>query len=227
MIVALLAEKGGTGKTTLAANLAGMRATSGSRVLLVDADRQGSAYFWAQTRENLRLPRVESAALHGPALARHLRIQAERFDDLIIDTGAGDGQEMEAALLAADCAVVPIQPAGLDVWTMGLMDSRISQASEENSKLEAWAVLNRASHHPLNQDVAQAKSALSQCAALRVAESVICDRVAVRRSITQGRTVDEFRPRSPRAEEEMAAVYELVFGDQWPPAGWEQGRLVV
>lgn len=56
MIVALLAEKGGTGKTTLAANLAGMRAGSGLRVLLVDADRQGSAYFWAQTRETLRLP---------------------------------------------------------------------------------------------------------------------------------------------------------------------------
>ena len=70
MIVALLAEKGGTGKTTLAANLAGMRAASGSRVLLVDADRQGSAYFWAQTRETLRLPPVESAAMHGPALAR-------------------------------------------------------------------------------------------------------------------------------------------------------------
>ena len=221
MIVALLAEKGGTGKTTLAANLAGMRASAGSRVLLVDADRQGSAYFWAQTREALRLPRVESAALHGPALARHLRIQAERFDDLIIDTGAGDGQEMEAALLVADCAIVPIQPAGLDVWTMGLMDSRISQASAENPKLAAWAVLNRASHHPLNQDVAQAKSALSECAALRVAERVICDRVAVRRSITQGRTVYEFRPRSSRAEEEMAAVYELVFEEQWPPAGWE------
>ena len=227
MIVTLLAEKGGTGKTTLAANLAGMRATSGSRVLLVDADRQGSAYFWAQTRETLGLPRLEAAALHGPALARHLRIQAERFDDLIIDTGAGDGQEMEAALLAADCAVVPIQPAGLDVWTMGLMDSRISQASAENSNLVAWAVLNRASHHPLNQDVAQAKSALSQCAGLRVAESVICDRVAVRRSITQGRTVAEFRPRSSRAEKEMAALYELVFGEQWPPADWEQGRLVV
>jgi Mrp family chromosome partitioning ATPase len=49
MIVAILGEKGGTGKTTLAVNLAGLRATEGRDVLLLDADRQGSASYWALT----------------------------------------------------------------------------------------------------------------------------------------------------------------------------------
>ena len=70
MIVALLAEKGGAGKTTLATNLAGMRAAAGHRTLLVDADRQGSSRFWAQTRSSLRLPRLDSTPLYGEAFAR-------------------------------------------------------------------------------------------------------------------------------------------------------------
>ena len=52
MIVAVLGEKGGTGKTTLATNLAGMRATAGRDVLIIDADRQGSASYWAEKRSN-------------------------------------------------------------------------------------------------------------------------------------------------------------------------------
>jgi ABC-type Na+ transport system ATPase subunit NatA len=50
MIVAVLGEKGGTGKTTLATNLAGMRAAEGRDVLIIDADRQGSASYWAEKR---------------------------------------------------------------------------------------------------------------------------------------------------------------------------------
>ena len=65
MIVGLLAEKGGTGKTTITTNISGMRAAAGRRTLLVDADRQGSSRFWAQTRSSLRL-RVKGGDIIGP-----------------------------------------------------------------------------------------------------------------------------------------------------------------
>ena len=122
MIVALLAEKGGTGKTTLATNLAGMRSRN-RRVLLIDADRQGSSHFWAQQRARVSVFKLESETLHGESFARRLRNLVPRYDDVIIDTGAGDNIEMEAALAAADCAIAPVQPSGVDVATMALVDS--------------------------------------------------------------------------------------------------------
>ena len=104
----LLAEKGGTGKTTLATNLAGMRSRN-RRVLLIDADRQGSSHFWAQRRASVSLFKLDSETLHEESFARRQRNLASRYDDVIIDTGAGDNIEQETALAAADCAIASVQ----------------------------------------------------------------------------------------------------------------------
>ena len=220
MIVALLAEKGGTGKTTLATNLAGMRALRSHRVLLIDADRQGSSHFWAQAQAGLPLQRVDSEALHGEALGRRLRNPGTRYDDIIVDTGAGDSIEMESSLESADCAVAPLQPSGVDVATMGLVDGRVAQARARNPRLRAWALLNRAPTNPLNRDETEARNALSACAALEVASIRVCDRVAFGRALTAGKTVMDHRPVSQKARDEMAGVYELVFGEPF-----ETGRV--
>ena len=102
MIVAMIAEKGGAGKTMLATTLAGMRASAGSSVLLVDADRQGSSHFWVQTRSELQPPPVDSTPLYGEAFARQMAALSSRYEDIVIDTGAGDSAEMETALRTAD-----------------------------------------------------------------------------------------------------------------------------
>ena len=134
MIIAVLGEKGGTGKTTAAVNLAGMRAAAGWRVLLLDADRQGSSAYWAQKRESLDQPALHWDQYFGAALDRALRSAALEYDDVIVDIGAGDSDEMSAALEVADCAITPVRPSGIDVWTMGLMDARMSDAQLENER---------------------------------------------------------------------------------------------
>ena len=212
MIVALLAEKGGTGKTTFATNLAGMRSRN-RRVLLIDADRQGSSAFWAQTRSENSLPAVDSEILHGESFARRLWNLAPRYDDVIIDTGAGDNVEQEAALAAADCAIAPVQPSGVDVATMGMVDGRVARALETNPELRAWALLNRVSTNSRNRDEAEARTALSGCTSLGIADIRVCDRVAFPRALTAGLTVWEHRPVSGRAREEIASLYELVFDE--------------
>ncbi len=93
------------------------------RVLLIDADRQGSSHFWAQQRARVSVFKLDSETLHGESFARRLRNLVPRYEDVIIDTGAGDNIEMEAALAAADCAIAPVQPSGVDVATMALVDS--------------------------------------------------------------------------------------------------------
>ena len=102
MIVGLLAEKGGTGKTTLATNLAGMRAAAGRTVLLVDADRQESSRFWAQTRSPLRLPRLDSTPLYGEVFAKQIATVASGYDDVVIDTGAADERDISGHFVALD-----------------------------------------------------------------------------------------------------------------------------
>ena len=208
MIVALLAEKGGTGKTTLATDLAGMRARTRT-VLLVDADPQGSSHFWEQTRITASLFQVDSETLHGESFARRLRNLVPRYDDVVIDTGAGDNIEMEAA---------PVQPSGVDVATMGLVDHRVAQALELNPSLRAWALLNRVSPNSRNRDEAEARAVLSGCTAIRVADIRVadirvCDRVAFPRALTAGLIVWEYRVGATKAHEEIEAVYELVFDE--------------
>ena len=211
MIVAIVAEKGGTGKTTLATNLAGMRASAGHRTLLIDADRQGSSNYWAEIRAGLSLPPVDADVVHGEALGRRLRNPPGRYDDIIVDTGAGDSLELETVLSTADCAIAPLQPSGVDVWTMGLVDGLVGRARGTNPGLRAWALLNRVPTNPNSLDEAEARTALADCAALALPEIRICQRVAFHRALTEGKTVPEYARAGDRSREEIGALYELVF----------------
>ena len=219
MIIAVLGEKGGTGKTMVATNLAGMRAAAGRKILLVDADRQGSAQRWAKIRESEGLAQVDCEPLAGDALRRYLQTRISRYDDVVVDVGAGDGDEMETALLMAECVVVPVRPTAADVWTMTLVDGRIAAASRRNRDLRAWALLNQVSPNPRHTAAAETREVLeSGCAFMSVAEPVLCDRVAFQRAYSEGRTVEEYDSRSEKAADEMAALYSVAYGCEYAPS---------
>jgi chromosome partitioning protein len=213
MIIAILGEKGGTGKTTLATNLAGMRAAAGRDVLLLDADRQGSASYWAEKRsdQQRQLRQVESVQKFGEGLIRTVRDLARRYDDLIIDAGAGDTREVDSALRVAERAIIPVQPAGLDVWTLGLIDDRMGEALAVNPTVQAYVILNRASPNPKDRDADDARDAIDGCTHLQLASGMICDRVAIRRAAPAGLTVFEYKPLDAKAVHEMQQLYALAF----------------
>ena len=211
MIIAVLGEKGGTGKTTIAVNLAGMRAAEDREVLLIDADRQGSSAYWAQKRMTLDLPTPDWDQYFGAALDRVLQSATLDYDDIVVDIGAGDSDEMSAALEVADCVITPVRPSGIDVWTMGLMDSRIVDAREVNKDLRCWAVINCGSTHPSSPDVAHVRAALAGASTLQVAEPVIRQRVVFQRAVAAGMTVMEEPTASQKAKDEISDLYRLVF----------------
>jgi chromosome partitioning protein len=213
MIIAVLGEKGGPGKTTFATNLAGLRALAGRDVLIVDADRQGSASYWVEKRDDTGLPTVHCVQKFGNALARTVRDMARRYDDVVIDVGAGDTREMESALRAASRVIIPIQPAGLDVWTLGLLDDRVDDARGGNDQIAALVVLNRVSTNPRDRDEEEAREAIGGCENLELSHVVIHDRVAIKRAAPQGLVASEYKPHDPKASQEMEELYHLAFAD--------------
>jgi chromosome partitioning protein len=118
---------------------------------------------------------------------------------------------VESALRVAAVAIIPVQPAGLDVWTLGLIDDRVGEAQGVNESLQAYVILNRASPNPKDSDVDEAREAIEGCAHLRLVKRIICDRVAVKRAAPAGLTVLEYKPFDAKAAAEMRQLYALAF----------------
>ena len=144
MIVAFLNQKGGVGKSTLALHLAGEWSRSGRRVTLIDADPQGSALDWSQQRARVGLPRLFGViGLARDTLHREAPELARDVDHVVIDGPPRVASLMRSALLAADIAVVPVQPSPLDGWASAEMLALVNEARIYRPQLLARFALNR------------------------------------------------------------------------------------
>jgi chromosome partitioning protein len=144
MIVALLNQKGGVGKTTLALHLAGAWARQGRRVTVIDADPQGSALDWSEQRAKEGGPRLFGVlGLARDTLHREAPEIARGVDHVVIDGPPRIAGLMRSALLAADVVLVPAQPSPFDGWASGEMPNLIREARIFRPELVARFVLNR------------------------------------------------------------------------------------
>jgi chromosome partitioning protein len=144
MIVALLNQKGGVGKTTLALHLAGAWARQGRRVTVIDADPQGSALDWSEQRAKEGGPRLFGVlGLARDTLHREAPEIARGVDHVVIDGPPRIAGLMRSALLAADLVLVPAQPSPFDGWASGEMLNLIREARIFRPELVARFVLNR------------------------------------------------------------------------------------
>ena len=99
MILLCGGEKGGTGKSTIATNLAAMRLKESADVLLLDTDPQASSSYWSSIRdEDESLKRVSCVQKFGKGLEKELYALSEKYDDLIIDAGGRDSAELRASM---------------------------------------------------------------------------------------------------------------------------------
>ena len=211
-IILIGGEKGGTGKTTLAVNLAALRALQGRDVLLIDTDIQASASYWSQSRDETGTrPRVACIQKFGKGLQTEARDLARRYQDLILDAGGRDSAELRAALVVAERVYIPIQPSQFDIWTLGRMDDLVKTAQGFNPGLQAWVTISRALTNPSVNEVAEARSLLADFEHLSLSSAVIRDRIAYRKAARDGLSVEELKPADPKATEEMRALFREVF----------------
>jgi len=212
MLILLGGEKGGTGKTTLATNLAVQRAQHGHDVVLLDTDIQGAAAYWARVRQDAGLtPRVPCLHKYGPGLQADLQALTAQAADIILDAGGRDAVELRAGLVTAAHAYLPVQASQFDMWTLDHLEELVALAQGFNPTLRAFVVLTRVSPNPLVAEVAEAKALVADYPHLQLADTVIYDRIAYRRAAREGKAVHELVPPDRKASAECALFYEEVF----------------
>jgi chromosome partitioning protein len=144
MIVALLNQKGGVSKTTLALHLAGHWARQGKRVTLIDAGPQGSALDWSEQRARCRYARLFGViGLARHTLHREASELARDADHVVIDGPPRVAALLRSALLAADAVLVPAQPSPFDGWASAEMLAMITEARVFRPLLVTRFALNR------------------------------------------------------------------------------------
>ena len=149
MILTVGGEKGGVGKSTLAVHLAYMLASAGRDPLLIDADPQGSTTnFTAARDERGATPRLACVQKLGKGLAHDVKSLAERYSDIVIDTGGRDTVELRLAMLVSERVLVPINCSAFNWWTLEKVDQLVGEAKLANPDLITSVLLNRAPGNP-------------------------------------------------------------------------------
>jgi chromosome partitioning protein len=209
-IIAIVNQKGGSGKTTITMQLAGAIARRGNKLLVVDADPQGTATRWAASAED-ETPFPASVIGLSVANAKVHR-EAKKFindyDCMIIDCPpAADSPVPQSALLIADLALVPIIPSPLDMWAAVGIRTVIQNVCDFNDTLQARLVLNQC--QPNTTLVQESLSILPEFG-IPLARTKIQHRQVYRQSAVFGQSVHDFGNKAQAAIAEIEHLTDEV-----------------
>src|SRR5688572_7669451 len=202
-VITVTNQKGGSGKTTISMQLAGALARRGNKVLVVDADPQGTATRWAATAEDDRPFPASVVGLSAASAKVHREVRKfiDDYQYIIIDCPpAADSPVPQSALLISDLALVPIIPSPLDMWAAVGIRKVIENISEINQELQARLVINQC-----QPNTSLAKEALEVLPefGIDLCKANLQQRQVYRQSAVFGQTVHDFGNKASAAIEEI------------------------
>lgn len=198
-VIALISQKGGTGKSTIATHLAVCAERAQQNVALFDIDPQASAYKWSQRRRLATPPVVKATPMQLPSLIQQAR--AQQGDLILIDTAGRADVAAHHALQAADFILIPCRPSAAD---LDALEDTLHLIHRSKGK-RAAVILNAA---PTRGHLAQeARAAIAE--QLTVAPIVLCQRSAYAAAWIDGRSVEEYEP-DGKAAAEIRTLYQWI-----------------
>ena len=211
MIITVGGSKGGTGKSTIACHLAVLRATSGKKVLLVDADEQQSAKLFSTQRklQYAQYPQYHADIHLDDAVRFEVSQRRGDYEDIVIDTGGRDSRSQRAALAIADVVLIPFKPRSLDLWTIEDVLKILDLMRSVNPALRAVSLLNQAD--PQGSDNIDSQEMLAEVQGFEFSGVTIVNRKAFGKAMAQGLAVGELRPVDTKAVEEITTLYNFIF----------------
>jgi chromosome partitioning protein len=201
-ILAIISQKGGAGKTTLAVHLAAAAAKAGHRSAIIDLDPQGTAASWGDRRQAQEPEVISGQAVRLPALVK--TAQENGADLLILDTAPNADQTASLAARAADLVLIPCRAAAFDLEAV-----QTTLMLAKTAGKPAYVVLNAVPPRSGGIDKEAAATLTAQGA--EVAPHQLAHRAAFAHGVIDGRTAQEFEPKG-KAAAEIQSIYKWLCG---------------
>lgn len=199
MITVIANLKGGSGKSTVAFNLAIWLKTRGEDVVAYDLDPQKTLNDVAFVRQEDGIsPELEVNVITDGNVAQRL---SNHSGHVLVDVGAANMDAMKEAISVADRVIVPVQPSQPDVWATQRFLKIIKDACSAGQAPELLAFINRADTHHAVKESDEAEEALMMLEKFRVISERLCQRTNFRRTLSEGLSIFELSGKSKSAEE--------------------------
>jgi chromosome partitioning protein len=210
LVISFLNQKGGVGKSTLSINVAACLGILKQKVLLIDADKQGTASTWASLRGESGF---EAVSMSRENMARDAMRLAAGYDFTIIDGPPQAETISRSCIVASDLVVVPIEPGGASRWSSELTIRQLQEAQELKPSLKCGFVISRKIGGTI---LGRETRALAADGGIAIFETEIEQRIAYAEALTMGKTIFEWADGSAAAREIQSLTHELldVFNEQ-------------